>query len=162
MRTTTPKVSNATLLMLYTEHIFRATCPEPSRVQMQAQKERRNSYSRILVESSPKTPSGTRPPLLLKKCQIPRLVQQIHSKQGVKRLREERGVGGETNGTGEKQSGERAQFCSDPMASAFLANHQNSLAQGQIKSYGWSKWNAVLTRYQAHTGKAILSLEGSG
>jgi len=100
--------------------------------------------------------------LLLKKCQIPRLVQQIHSKQGVKRLREERGVGGETNGTGEKQSGERAQFCSDPMASAFLANHQNSLAQGQIKSYGWSKWNAVLTRYQAHTGKAILSLEGSG
>ena len=62
MRTTTPKLSNATLLMLYTEDIFRATCPEPSRVQMQAQKERRNYYSRILVESSPKTPSRDTPP----------------------------------------------------------------------------------------------------
>ena len=69
-----------------------------------------------------------------------------------KRLREGKGGGGETNGTGEKQSGERAQFCSDPMASAFLA-------QSQIKSYGWSKWNGVLTRYQVPTGKAILSLE---
>lgn len=44
-----------------------------------------------------------------------------------------------------------------------LRPHGISLpAQSQIKSYGWVKWNGVLTRYQVHTGKAILSWKGSG